>query len=276
MSWALLIKKFGIFIDTNSQVQIFHSSLKRTQRSIRIIGEAASKKFGPGPSQITFVELDWAPISGGPLGENVLGIFYQESVPPIMRKVLENDLGWEAQESTMAYVSEQYKNSANPWETYLFGTYAHELAHVYFGFGKTRQKVSLSHEIWFSLGMGMVYDIEVTNKVTGSYPEIFADSDAVFKKYAFITDIDQRLVNPKTDNDKKYSLDRKKIFAHSKAHLFLSSIRKEIGEDKFDRAAREYVQKCSECVNGYEDFKKFLRQYKNKIEKLDKVFKVYS
>lgn len=42
----------------------------------------------------------------------------------------------------------------------------HILTYTYFGFGQTREKVKSEKELWFSLGMGAFYDVEITRIVT--------------------------------------------------------------------------------------------------------------
>ena len=164
------------------------------KKNVSEIWQYYQSKFEQSVPQITFIELDWAPISGGPLGENVLALFTQDLISIQGQNELRNDLGWLAQNSTQDYVRANYPGSANPWQEYLVGTYAHELAHLFFGFGKTREEVEAAHEVWFSLGMGMLYDEEITRKITGNYPAIFRASESTHEKYSKIKALDQRLV----------------------------------------------------------------------------------
>lgn len=262
--------KFTLVIPKKSSIEGDH-----WKESVSKIWDYYKNKFGQFSKTITFIELDWAPLSGGPLGENVLGIFSQKLISIQSQNEIRNDLGWLAQDSTESYVKSNYKNSINPWKEYLVGTYAHEMAHLYFGFGKTRQRVDFPHDLWFSLGMGMLYDEEITKQLTGNSPAIFQASESVYNRFASIRDIDQRLVYPETTYDKYYKLDRKKVYAHSKAHKFLKALRVKTGEKEFDQATKKFLIECSRCENGYEDFKKFLPLSESSIKQLEIQFKVY-
>jgi len=268
-NFKVLDTEFNLVKKKNSKIGSNH-----WKDSISKIWKYYYEKFGSGPKTVSFVELDWAPISGGPLGENVLAIFKQDQINEKHQEDLASDLGWSKQSSTLEYVKENYSEHVNPWEDYLLGTYAHELAHLYFGFGLTAQNVKNSHELWFSLGMGMLYDIEITKALTKNSPSLFLDSAKIWNKYSKNNQIDQSLVKPDISNDKKFKLNRKKVYAHSKAHAFLKALRKAVGEKVFDLAIRKYIRTCDNCYNGYEDFKKFLSN-KNIIKKIEREYNVY-
>lgn len=261
--------RFKLITKKSSEINSDH-----WKKSVKKIWSNLNKKFGSSTNKVTFVELDWAPISGGPLGENVLGIFSQKNIPEKFKRDLWKDLGWEEKKSTKEYVQEYYADSKKPWEDYLVGTYAHELTHLYFGFGKSRQVVNNAYELWFSLGLGMLYDINITQKMTGKKPAIFNDSFKVWKKYSSNKNIDQRLVNPIVLNDSKYNLDRKKVYAHSKAESFLRALRTKIGVTEFDNAVINYLN-CKNCLDGYESFKKYLGPFHKTVTAVEKEYQVY-
>lgn len=227
-------------------------------------------KLGSSTDVVTFVELDSAPLSGGVLAENVLGIFYQNKISPEDQMAIQKELGWRAKESTYDYITTYY--GPNGWKDYMTGTIAHELAHTFFGFGQTREAVSNVHDLWFSLGMGMLYDGEVTKKLTGKAPQMFVDSEKVWQSFSTNKEIDQRLIKPNTSNDKKFGLDRKKVYAHSKSFAFLRKLRMKVGPAGFDRATKRYLQECTDCVNGYQNFKRFLPGSRYKILDVENEF----
>jgi hypothetical protein len=172
---------------------------------------------------------------------------------------MEANLGWKPHKSTLAYVKAYYPKSKDQWGGYLIGTFAHEIGHLYFGFGKTRERITNVDELWFSLGLGVVYDMEITNTLVGRPPQLEFDLIENWKNnISKLKDIDQRLINPDKSSDAKYKFDRKKVFAHGKAAYFLGDLRMKVGKEKFDKAVSNYLRECGNCESGYADFKKFL------------------
>ena len=266
-SFPFLGTEFNLVTKYDSKIN--HYDFKT---SMLKIWNAYIGRLGPSTDVVTFVELDWAPLSGGALAENVLGLFYQNKISLEDQASIQKELGWKPNASTIDYISTYY--GPNGWKDYLAGTVAHELGHTYFGFGQTREKVSQVHELWFSLGLGLLYDIEITKKVTGKAPQMFVDSERVWKSYSTNREIDQRLINPRTTNDSKFGLDRKKVYAHSKAHAFLKKLRMNVGPGYFDKAVKRYLQDCSDCINGYQDFKRYLPASRYKIIETEKEFNI--
>lgn len=218
-----------------------HIDPNHWEKSVKRIWKAFVEQFGCPADQLVFVDLN-GPISGGPLGGNVLAIFATENMNPTFQSDMRANLGWEPKPTTKAYVETYYPKSSNPWEEYMFGTFAHEIGHLFFGFGLTREHVKNADDLWFSLGLGMIYDMDVTNKLIGRMPQLELDIIKSWSdKYAHLTDIDQRLVNPNKAGDKKYPFDRKKVFAHGKSAYFLARVREKIGVVLFDAAVREYI-----------------------------------
>lgn len=69
----------------------------------------------------------------------------------------------------------------------------HILTYTYFGFGQTREKVKNVKELWFSLGMSALYDVEITRQVTKKNIPVTVDSFGFLKKL-------ERAVGPKNFN----------------------------------------------------------------------------
>jgi hypothetical protein len=248
-------------------------SERHWEESVKSIWTAFTKRFGNPSDHVVFVDLN-GPISGGPLGENVLGIFASEKIDPKIQEDIQANLGWSPQPSTRAYVEANYPSNKNKWEEYLFGTFAHELGHFYFGFGLTRQDVTRTEDLWCSLGLGMLYDMEVTAELLGREPQLEVDIIKSWQdRYANLQDIDQRLINPDTSGDKKYPFDRKKVFAHGKATYYLRKVRGKIGAATFDQAVKQYL-KCSDCRKGYESFKTFLGTSSGMLAELEATHRV--
>ena len=257
-----------------SPIKNAHIESRHWEASVVKIWKEFTERFGIPTDHLVFLDLE-GPISGGPLGENVLGIFATEKMKPAVQEDMKENLGWSPLTSTRAYVEANYPASKNQWEEYLFGTFSHEIGHLFFGFGLTRQRVSNADDLWFSLGLGMLYDMEVTEKLIGRKPQLELDIIKSWEKnYANVQNIDQRLVNPNKTEDKKYTFDRKKVFAHGKAAFYLNKVREKIGKSKFDKAVLDYLKKCGKCEAGYEDFKKYLGNSKV-VAELEKLYKVY-
>lgn len=188
---------------------------------------------------------------------------------------MQANLGWTPQPTSKAYVEANYPKSANQWEEYLFGTFAHEIGHLFFGFGSTREKVTSADDLWFSLGLGVIIDMDITNQLIGRKPQLEADiikswSDIYSKK----PDIDQRLINPDKTNDAKYKFDRKKVFAHGKAAFYLERLREKVGQKAFDETVSRYLKECRRCTHGYADFKKLLPVSPGDIDRLEVEYKI--
>ncbi len=231
---------------------------KLWESGIRKIWPAFLERFGQATDHLVFVDLQ-GPISGGPLGENVIGIFASDNFPASLFTDMEANLGWKPHNSTKEYVKAHYPKSRDQWSEYLLGTFVHEIAHLYFGFGVTRERIEAVEDLWFSLGLGMVHDMEITTELLGRPPQLEIDLIQNWKKnISAIRDIDHRLIHPDKSQDSKYKFDRKKVFAHGKAAFFLDEFRKQLGKEKFDKAVLAYLKGCGTCESGYTDFKKYL------------------
>ncbi len=266
------------FLNTNFELlspnKNKHIDSNHWEASVKIIWKEFIDRFGSPTDHLVFLDLE-GPISGGPLGENVLGIFATDKMTPSFAEDMKANLGWSSQPTTAAYVVANYPASKTKWEEYLFGTFSHEIAHLFFGFGVTRQRVESAHDLWFSLGLGMIYDMEITEKLIGRKPQLELDIIKSWRmNYSYIQTLDQRLVNPKLEEDDKYPFDRKKVFAHGKAAFYLDKVRETVGKSQFDAAVVEYLKMCVTCETGYEDFKKYLASTMV-VAELEKLYKVY-
>lgn len=208
--------------------------------------------FGAQADYVVLVDSDWEFISGGLLASNIIGLFGQTRIHPEEAEGFSKDLGWKSRTSTRSLIERNYKGP-NSWERYVTGMVAHELAHLYFGFGQTTERASDIHDLWLSLGMGMVYDRLITTASTGQPDQFFETVEQKWKAhFAKNKEIDQRLVAPDTTNDRKFELSRAHIYAHGKSSFVLRELRSKIGEENFDSAVRDYLRKGS---GGY----KYLR-----------------
>ncbi len=247
---------------------------KGWEASIRRVWQKYLQRFGSATDHLVFVDLK-GPISGGPLGENVLAFFADDNLPLEVVDDMEANLGWKPQKSTRAYVKAHYPKSHDQWGEYLLGTFSHEIGHLYFGFGLTREKVSSADELWFSLGMGMLYDMQITHELTGNEPQLLVDVVNQWeKKISQLKDVDQRLIGPNRAADQNHKFDRKKVFGHGKAAYFLKELRRVIGHDKFDAAVLKYLKKCGSCDRGYEEFKNYLEFSIDAINKLENKYQI--
>jgi hypothetical protein len=215
--------------------------------------------FGAREDYVVLVDSDWEFISGGLLASNIIGIFGQNRIHPEESEGFAKDIGWKSGPSTRTLIERNYKGP-NSWGRYVTGMVAHELAHLYFGFGQTTERASDIHDLWLSLGMGMVYDRLVTVASTGQPDQFFETVEQKWKtQFAANVQIDQRLINPDTSNDRKFELSRAHIYAHGKSSFILRDLRDKMGEEKFDEAVRDYLRRGA---GGYKYLRPlFLERY---------------
>ena len=237
-------------------------------------------RFGPPNDHIVMVDSDLDAISGGLLGNNVLGFFAKAKISPEEQADFKRNFGWPQQSSTKAYVSKLYTAAKDPWRDYLTGMLAHEFAHLYFGFGKTTERIGELHQLWFSLGMGLVYDEIVTKALTGRRDAFFEAVETNWKqKFSDNQAIDQNLIRPNTSRDKEFHLSRAHVFAHGKALAVLRALREHVGSAVFDRATASYLdQVCTNvpCIKagefgGYLEFRKKLQETAPKLSEYERL-----
>jgi hypothetical protein len=211
------------------------------------------RRFGPATDHIVMVDCDWDAISGGLLGTNVLGFFAKPKLSPEEQAGFKAAFGWAPQPSTKAYVAQLYKSAKDPWREYMTGMLSHEFAHLYFGFGRTAERIQSVDELWLSLGLGLVYDEIVTTEITGHRDAFFAAVEANWRdKFATNPSVDQRLIRPDTSHDAEFHLSRAHVYAHGKALAVLRTLRERAGKEAFDRAVAEYLRTG---VGGYDAFR---------------------
>lgn len=258
------------------------SRIKDPVLDVKLVREVAGdifpaylSRFKSPTDHIVIVDIDWAPVSGGLLGNNIVGLFAKQTLTTEDKDEFQAIFGKEAAASSKATIEKFYADSKNPWRTYLTGALAHELAHLYFGFGRTTERIGTLHELWFSLGMGLVYDEIVTKSITGKQ-DIFLAAVENNWRSKFSTDpkVDQRLIKPDTTLDKAAGLSRAHVYAHGKALAVFRDLRKQLGEEKFDalmvnylnaecRSAQRYCAKAGE-YGGYAHFRdSLLKVYPN-------------
>lgn len=222
---------------------------KLVQEVIKDIFPAYLSRFKSPTDHIVIVDIDWAPVSGGLLGNNIVGLFAKQTLTTDDKGDFQAIFGKEAEASSKATIEKFYADSKSPWRTYLTGALAHELAHLYFGFGRTTERIGTLHELWFSLGMGLVYDEIVTKGITGKQDVFLAAVENNWRsKFSTNPKVDQRLIKPDTTLDKEAGLSRAHVYAHGKALAVLRNLRQQIGEAKFDALAVDYLN--DNCQSG--------------------------
>jgi hypothetical protein len=231
--------------------------------------EVAIKKYWPQFATrfnlevppVSLIDID-SGLGGSPKGEYIVGVASSEVISRSFSETLSNVTGWIPKKSTKDYVVQYWGKFNDPFQAYIDDMVIHELGHVFFGYGFT--KVKEPNQEWFSLGLGMVYDRLVWDTYHASKSPLFEEIDRVWRtKFADREDIDQKLINPDTSNDKAVGLDRLQIYGHGKSNAFLSELRNTIGESVFDDVvARFIVLKNREKENiCYESFINFFRNW---------------
>jgi hypothetical protein len=217
--------------------------------------------FPKSTDAIVFYEDPSMPVGAGPAGTNVLGFGFQESTPPEIQDFLKTQAGWPAFSSSFGYISWVYKSSRDPVSDYWTTAVNHELGHLFFGFGDTTERHPYLYDYWFSLGMGILFDEQITAGMIGAPPALYENLVGYWKDhFSLNTNIDQRLVEPDISTDASQdvsSFNRLQHFGHAKAFYVLRKIREAIGADVFDRLAIDYVRHGGSS-EGYLDFRKKL------------------
>ncbi len=224
--------------------------------------------FGQPTAHVVIADLDWDVLSGGLIGANMIGLFALPELPEEAAEGIASDFGWKPERSTRQLVERNYAGTKTSWRDYLQGMIAHELAHFYFGLGQTTEFAKEIHEMWFSLGMGMVYDRLVTEQSVGR-PDVFFDGVEKnwLTKFKDNSAIDQRLINPDRSGDKAAKLSRAHVYAHGKSSYVLRDLRNRIGPQLFDRRVNQYLQGG---VGGYAAFRAVLSDQLATVEQWEK------
>ena len=260
-----------------------HLSAQLMQPLLAKVSKPFVARFGRATDHLVLVDSDWDAISGGLLGSNVLAFFAQSVISPEQQSHFKDSFGWEPRGSTSAYVAELYKHARDPWDAYMTGMLAHEFAHLYFGFGHTSERIVDLHELWFSLGLGLLYDEIITNELLGRRDAFFQAVETNWRtQFANNKSIDQRLVKPDTSKDQAFRLSRAHVYAHGKALAVLRALRERVGADAFDRAVVNYLAAgCSKspCTKngdhgGYSVFRKHLMTVEPGLKAIEKELEI--
>jgi hypothetical protein len=201
---------------------------------------------------ITVVETEWG-LGGGSLGNFTVAIHLRGDYDEDSAKHLESILGWPAQSSGLAYIEHQFAGFQDPLQAYVNDQVAHELGHIFFlhGIGDVKQDA----ELWFGLGLGLVYDRQIWSEIAGAPSPVFVAFDRVWReKFSKNPQIDQRLINPDTKQDEKFGLIRLQTYGHAKALAYLTELRARIGAQRFDAYVKSYLARPLGSAIAYEDF----------------------
>lgn len=142
---------------------------------------------------------------------------------------------------------------------------AHELGHLYFGFGLMNVPKKET-DWWFPVGLGLLYDRLGWEKLHATPSPLFDDTTMQWKRFSQIK-VDQRLVNPDTSQDQRNGLSKRQVYSHAKAWAFLKAVRSRIGGELFDTYVRTYLRQNEGGVFSYDQFLKTLsRSDREKVE----------
>lgn len=109
--------------------------------------------------------------------------------------------------------------------------------------------------MWFSLGLGLLYDRLIWDQISDTPSPVFKAMDQIWReKFKTNSKIDQRLVNPNTENDEKFGLIRLQSYDHAKAYAFLAELCLNIGSGKFDTYVKSYLSRPIGSKIDYEEF----------------------
>jgi hypothetical protein len=224
----------------------------RLSQGIRLTWPKWTSRFAFNVPPITFIETDWG-LGGGSLGSYTLAVHLRGEYDEASSRYLESILGWPRQRTGSAYIEQQFASFDDPMQAYVTDQVAHELGHVFFLHGIV--DVKNEAEVWFGLGLGLVYDRLIWHEIFGVASPVFEAFSIVWKeRFATNSVIDQRLVNPDITQDSEYGLVRLQTYGHAKAVAYLSSVRERLGPERFDEYVRSYLSKRLGATIGYDDF----------------------
>jgi hypothetical protein len=237
------------------------------------------KQFPKPTDCVVLFENPHSILGAGPYGTNVLGFNIMESIPEKTGEVLAFLFNIPKCSSTKEFVENFYIKYKNPWIEYMTNLIIHELGHLFFGFGITVERHPYSHDYWFSLALGMIYDREINKQLTGNYPHIIEYMVDTWKSnYKNRTDIDQKLIQPDLSNDKQAGMNsfhRTQYFAHGKGFYVLNQIREVIGPRTFDQEVVKYLEYGLKNNDGYISFRKQLLERFEELPKLEAQLEVF-
>jgi len=203
-------------------------------------------------------------LGGGSPSEFVLAVYLGDIAPPEVNDFFRLAFGWSPLPTCRQYIDVHYGSFADPLQAYVEDMVIHELGHLIFGFGLT--KTPENERMWFALGLGLVYDRLIWSRLNAEPSPLFTSLVNVWReKLSWHPDIDQRLVHPDTTQDKSLGVIRLQSYDHGKALEYLSRLRSEIGEHRFDRLIRRYIDPGRGMPIRYDDFLSLLSSEEIKI-----------
>lgn len=212
---------------------------------------------------ITIIDSDLG-LGGGAVGPFTLAVYLKGDYDADSSKLIESILGWKPQKTGTDYIEDKFSDFEDPMQAYVNDQVVHELGHIFFLRGITDLKNE--EDTWFSLGIGMVYDRLIWNELSDAPSPIFEAFHHVWKdKFANNSEIDQRLINPNTENDKKFELIRIQTYGHAKSAAYLSELRLRIGSNEFDVHVRAYLDRPIGSSIEYEQFLSYFSEIELKI-----------
>ena len=232
----------------------------------------------PRPSaSVSLIEDFSMPVGAGPAGTNVLAFSVQKLVPDKIQEFLESNAGWPRFSTAGEYINWLYGKSNNPMIDYWTTIVMHELGHLFFGFEWTSERHPFLYDYWFSLGLGLLVDEQITMEMTGTIPSLYSNIIEYWQtRLAPMTTIDQRLVQPDVTQDQANgitSFNRLQHFGHAKALYVLREIRHQVGEASFDRLVTDYVR-TGGTTAGYLGFRNKLLKLYPELPKLEAQLKI--
>lgn len=264
-SFTYLSKKIGSTIEA-----------LMVEQSVRFGWQKLADTFGTYTSHVVLIEAD-GPLGGGAIGSNVLALYSMMAIPANIQEYLKAITGAPALASTRAYADYIYRKSKNPMFDYVATIAIHELGHLYFGFGQAVERYPETYQTWLSLGLGILYDNEITRELIGSSPALFQLLEEKWRReFDVLSGVDQRLQNPNTASDALRGVmpfHRVQLYAHGKAGFVLRQLRRCAGSAAFDEFAQSYLNHGGE-PDGYISFRKGLMTLCPSLSKLEASLRV--
>lgn len=250
---------------------------QRIIQAIRNSWKHFNSIFEYSPEHITIIEDSSAPMGGGAKEDFVFHIYTMEDIPIEVAPLIESMLGWSPQDSTANYILNEYSDFDDPIQAYVDDVVIHELAHAYLGYGKTKVN-GVELDNWFALGLGIVYDRLIWNKLNnGKKSPIFFNTVQIWKnKYSRNQNIDQKLINPDISNDQRGGLvSRMQTYGHGKSYVFLRKLREQITPIVFDKIVNKFITKAPQPTISYDNFLLDIpAEYDDIIKNLEEEFQV--
>lgn len=201
--------------------------------------------------EAVIIDLE-GPFSGGPLAPFVLGIFSTSQTDKEFQTINQFATGWKPKNSTAEYITDHYGKFDHPAQSYVDDMIAHELGHLYFGFGLTKTSEK-DTDWWFPVGLGLLYDRIAWGAKNNIPSPLFTSTTKQWAHFAKLP-VDQRLIHPDTTRDRQYQLPRRQVYIHAKALAFLQAIRARLKATTFDKYITELLVANINKEIKYNDF----------------------